>query len=113
MTGPRSARSAALLVGRDAGDGDECPERGPELQEVVREPAVQAVAFAAVGGMLEQLAELVLDRFHLDAPAGGGLVLGERVPGLKQPAGEREAGFSELLLGGQPFAVESEVALQV
>lgn len=40
-------------------------------------------------------------------------MLDERVPDLKQSAGEREAGFSELLLGGQPFAVEPEVPLQV
>ena len=40
-------------------------------------------------------------------------MFGERALRLKQPAGEREAGFSELLLGGQAFAVESEVALQM
>jgi hypothetical protein len=39
-----------------ARDGDERPEREPELQEVVREPAAQAVAFAGVASMLKQLA---------------------------------------------------------
>src|SRR5664279_1849693 len=54
----RSAeRSFGRVVGRgDAGDGDERPERRPELEQVVREAAVQPVACAAVGGMLEQLA---------------------------------------------------------
>ena len=40
-------------------------------------------------------------------------MLSERVPDLKQPVGELKAGLSELLLGGQPLAVEPEVALQV
>ncbi len=35
------------------------------------------------------------------------------MPGFKQPAGELEAGLPEDLLGGQAFAVESEVALQM
>jgi hypothetical protein len=35
------------------------------------------------------------------------------VPSLKQPAGEREPSISELLLGGQAFAVEPKIALEV
>ena len=115
MTGPRNwsaERSLSGVVGGvDAGDRDERPERGPQLQEVVREPAKQAVAFAAVAGMLEQLAQLALDGCHLSDEPGAVLMFGECVPGLKQPVSEREASFSELLLGGQPFAVEPEVAL--
>jgi hypothetical protein len=93
MTGPRSARSGGVRWCH-AGNCDERPERGPELQEVVREPAVQAVAFAAVAGILEQFAEFVLDRLHLTRQAAAVLVLGERVPDGEQPSGERQARYA-------------------
>ena len=40
----------------DAVDGDERPERGPDLEQVVREPPVPASAPALRAGVFEQLA---------------------------------------------------------
>jgi hypothetical protein len=40
-------------------------------------------------------------------------MFGKRVPGGEQSPGEFQAGFSELPLGCQAFAVEPEVALKV
>jgi hypothetical protein len=53
MTGPQCAFGG--VVGRlDAGVGDEGPQRGPDLEQVVGEAAVIAGAFAVAPGVLEQ-----------------------------------------------------------
>jgi hypothetical protein len=44
-----------VVGGLDAWDGDEGPERGPDLEQVVREPPVPARALALGAGVLEQL----------------------------------------------------------
>jgi hypothetical protein len=74
-------RSLGGVVRRgDAFDGQERPERGPDLQEVVREPAVVFGAGALARGVLEQREELALDWFHLPGQAAAVLMLSERVP---------------------------------
>jgi len=41
------------------------------------------------------------------------LVFVEGAPCLEQPAGEREAGFAEGLLLGQPLGVATKISLQM
>ena len=78
-----------------------------------RSEAVKAVAFAAVTGMVEQRAKFVLDRCHLGGEPVAIQVLLVGVPGLEQSADELKTGLPERLLGGQPFAVEPEISLQM
>ena len=65
MTGA-AERAFGGVVGRfDAVDGGEGPERGPDLEQVVGELAVPAVAPALRAGVFEQLPQLGLDRGDL------------------------------------------------
>jgi len=74
---------------------------------------VQAGAFAVAASVLEQRAQLVLDRFHLADQAPAVLVLLKCVPGLEQPLGHSQAGLAELSLLGEALGVAEEVALEV
>jgi hypothetical protein len=52
----RTERALRRVVrGLDAWDGEECPERWPDLEQVVREPPVPARALALGAGGFEQL----------------------------------------------------------
>ena len=114
MTGPRSARSAALLVGLDALDGHERPERRPDLEQVVGEAPVQAGAFALACGVLEQFAQLGLDRRHLGREPGAVLVLTERAPDRKQPLGEHDARLRRrAFCSASPSEWRREISLEV
>ena len=61
--------------------------------------------------LLEQDAELVLDRGHLEPQAVTVLVFSERVPDGEDPVGEHQRSLPELLLGGQALAMEPEISL--
>ena len=92
MTGPRRALSAALLVGLTPGVVTKVQERGPDLQQVVRERVVEAIVFARVGRFLEELVEVVLDGLHVaheteHRGAGGGRGPHRAVHAPQEPAG--------------------------
>jgi len=70
-------------------------------------------AGAFAGGVVEQRAQFVLDRFHLAPQPFAVLVVCEGVPGGEQPFGERQAGLPELFLFGHSLGVAVEVALEV
>lgn len=113
MTGPRRARSAALLVGVTPGTVRNVQSAGQSFRRVVREPAVKTVALGFLAGVFEQLPQLGLDWCHLDSEPSAVVMLDVGMPGLKQPAGELKAGLPEALLGSQALAVEPEVALEM
>jgi hypothetical protein len=112
----RSAEGAFGWVVRrlDAVDDGECPERGPDLEEVVREPAVPAGALALRAGVLEQLPEFRLDRGDVGLEPGAVVMLVlVGPPRVKHAAGELGAVFAEGLLLTKSVGVAAEVALQV
>ncbi len=55
MTGPRRARSAALLVGVTPGTVMNVQSAGQSFRRLFANRPEQSVAFAFVGGVLEQL----------------------------------------------------------
>ena len=99
-------RTFGSIVGRlDAFDGHEGPERGPEIEEVVGEPAVPAGAFALRRGVLEQLPQFALDRRDLGLESVSVLVLVlVGAPGCEHAAGQLKAALAEGLLLAQPSA---------
>src|ERR1019366_4303269 len=92
-----------IVRGLDPLGRHERPQRRPDLQEVVGEAAVQTGALALARGLLEQHAELTLDRRHLAGEPGTVLVLIKGVPRVEQASCERKAPFSELLLQRKPL----------
>src|SRR6266699_418219 len=110
----RAQRSLGVVVGRlDAGVGGERPQRRPGLQEVARHAAAALVARALRG-------EGADDRL-VGAPQGVNRALqllavtrvDEDLPCPEDALAQLEAGFAELLLGGEPFGVRLEVAPQM
>jgi len=63
--------------------------------------------------VLEQRAQLNLDRFHFPRQAPAVVMLSERVPNREQLADQLKTRLAELLLGGESLAVKAEVALQM
>src|SRR5918999_1789762 len=104
-----------LVVGRfDGSVGDECPERGPDLEQVVGEAPVVAGALALAAGVFEQLPKLLLDRFDGGPEACAVLMLAlVGAPRGEHAAGELKAVCAEGLLLGEPLAVAAKVALQM
>jgi hypothetical protein len=100
MTGPRSARSAALFVGSAPSTLTNVQSAGQSLGSLLAEQAVEAGARALAFGPLEQLAQLALDRLHLACEPLAVLVFLVGVPALERAPGQGEAGLSELLLLG-------------
>ena len=92
MTGPRSARSAALLVGSTPATVTNVHSAGQIFSRLLANRRCRRVRLLLRAGVLEQLAQLVLDRLHLADQACAVLVLAEGVPGLEQSLGQREAG---------------------
>ncbi len=79
--------------------GDERPEGGPDLQEVVGEAAVVLVARGFPSRFFGEGAEFGLDGSDLVGEPGAVLVFAVVVPGLEEAAGELEALLAELLSG--------------
>src|SRR5665647_2654102 len=103
-----------VVVGRlDAGHAGEAPEGRPALQQVLGEGAVAAVTGALSRRLLEQRAELLLERVDTLKQARAVSVRAELCPGCEQPCGDPKAGGAELLLGAEALAVGAEVAHQV
>src|SRR5665647_3037606 len=91
-----------VVVGRlDAGHAGEAPQRRPALQEVLGEGAVAAVTGALSRRLLEQRAELLLERVDTLKQARAVSVRAELCPGCEQPCGDPKAGGAELLLGAE------------
>jgi hypothetical protein len=74
---------------------------------------VKASAFALLGGVLEQLAQLGLDRLHLLCKARAVLMLGKGAPDREQPVGERKALLTEYFLQRESLGVTAKVAIDV
>ena len=115
MTGARSARSAGLLVGSTPSIGGEGPERGPDLEQVVGELPVPAVARVlrarrprAAAGVRSGSA-----RSRPGVGGGRGARAGRRARRQNTLAGELEALLAEGLLLAQPVGVAAEVALEM
>src|SRR5665811_1247530 len=111
----RAAQAALGVVvgGLDAGHACEAPEGRPALQEVLGEAAVAAITGALSRRLLEQRAELLLERADPLKQALAVSVRAELCPGCEQPCGDLEAGRAELLLGAESLAVGGEVAQQM
>src|SRR5438876_2971671 len=103
-----------MVVGwLDAVGVGEGPECGPAVEEVLGELAVVLRPRAFPGGVLEQPAELLLERRGLclrPGTVGVGLVAG---PGGEELARDAQALLAELLLFGHAFAVGGEVSEQM
>jgi len=74
---------------------------------------VAAITGALSRRLLEQRAELLLERVDTLKQARAVSVRAELCPGCEQPCGDLEAGGAELLLGAEALAVGGEVADQV
>ena len=107
-------RALGVVVGRlDAGDGRERPERGPELEQVARDPA-RALVARRLGGVATQ------DRLELapqpaDAELQFAAVAGVLVdlPRPEQLVADPQAVLAELVLGAEAVGVGGEVALEM
>src|SRR3954449_7742276 len=111
----RSERAFGGVVGRlDPLDGHERPERGPDLEQVVGEPAVPTSACALGRGRFQQRSKLGLDLrdLSLEAVAIVMLVLAG-APRGEHPASQLKATLTERFLLAQAVGVLAEVALQV
>jgi len=97
----------------DAFVGDERPERGPDLEQVVGETAVVLGLGALASGFLEQRAEFGLDRRDLAFEPGAVLVFVKAVPGLEETARECEPLLAEGLLGRESFRVTTEISVEM
>ena len=114
MTGLRSARSAGLLVGSTPSIGGEGPERGPDLEQVVGELAVPAVAPALRAGVFEQLPQLGLDRGDLGLePVAVVVLVLVGAPGGEHRLVSGKPCLAEGLLLAEAVGVAAEVALEV
>src|SRR5712691_5443711 len=103
-----------MVVGRfDSVAVGEGPEAWPALEKVAREVAVVLGARALAGGVLEQLAEFVLERGGLGSQSGAVAVGLVGVPGGEEVARDAQALLAELLLLGHAFAMGGEVAQQM
>src|SRR6266536_5300688 len=103
-----------MVVGRfDSVGVGEGPEAWPALEKVAREVAVILGARALAGGVLEQCAQLVLERGDLRLQSGAVAVGLVGVPGGEEVAGDLEAVAAELFLFCNTFAVAGEVAQEV
>ena len=115
MTGPRSARSAGLLVGSIAVDGGEGPERGPDLEQVVGELAVPAGSPALWAGCLRAAAgaRFGSGRSRLGAGRGRGARVGRRARRRTRWLVSGKSVLAEGLLLAQAVGVAAEVTLDV
>ncbi len=104
MTAARSPRSAALLVGSHIVDVGERPERGRQLQEVLRERANVPLPFSG-RAPLEQRPHLSLDRGDALLQCGAVAVLLELPPAMEDVPGHLEPIKPERLLGGPGLGV--------
>src|SRR5713226_3385139 len=113
MTAPRRPRSAWVVGRLDARGVGEGPERGPAFEEVLRELPVVLGSRALASRVLEERAELVLERrgSGLELVAVAVLLVG--VPGGEEVVGDLEAVVAELFLVGHAFAVGGEVSDEV
>src|SRR6266542_1539318 len=112
MTAPRWPRSAWLLVGSTPSVWVKLQSAGT-VQEVLRELPVVLGSRALASGVLEERAELVLERGGLGLETGPVAVLLVDVPGGEEVVGDLEAVVAELFLVGHAFAVGGEVSDQV
>src|SRR5439155_20589239 len=111
--GAAEAAFGVVVGWLDAVGVGEGPECGPAVEEVVGELAVVLRPRAFPGGVLEELAEFLLERRGLrlqPGPVGVCLVAG---PGGEELARDAQALVAELLLFGHAFAVGGEVPEQM
>jgi hypothetical protein len=109
MTGPRSERSEALLVGSTPSTVTNVHSAGQILSRLLANRRWWRVRLL-FRPALQQLSHRGLDRLHLCDQPLAVLVLGERLP---QPPGERQAGIAEPPLLGQVLGAAAKVAQQV
>ena len=112
MTGPRSARSAALLVGSTPSVVVNVQSAGQILSRLLAKRRCSGCACFS-RGVLEQRRNSSWIGLHLGFEPLAVLVLAVGAPGGEHSVGQCEAGLAEGLLFGQPFAVAAEVALQM
>jgi hypothetical protein len=97
-----------MVVGRlDAVDLGEGPQRRPELEQVLGESAVAAVAGTLARRSFEQRPELRLERSDALDQAGAVAIAGKLLPRAEQLLGDPQAGQTELLLGSEPWGTDT------
>src|SRR6266540_5124521 len=113
MTAARQSAFSGVVCRLDVGDGGKGPECGPELEQVVGEPARESVPLS-FRSPFEQPAHLPFDRLDAFLEGGAVAVFLELLPGLEDGPGELEAVQAEGFLRSESeVGVEGEVAAQV
>src|SRR5687768_6135914 len=102
-----------VVGGLHAGDGGECPERGPELEQVARDPARALVARGLGGVAAQDRLELSPQPQHaaLQFAAVAGVLVD--LPRPEELVADPEAVLAEFLLGAEAVGVGGEVALEM
>ena len=113
MTGPRSDRSAALLVGSTPSVVTNVQSAGQIFKRLLAKPRWYLFLGVFRPASLDERAEFGLDGCHLVGEPGAVLVIAEAVPGVEETTRELEALLAEEFLGGESFGVEAEVSLEV
>ena len=104
MTAPRRPRSAWLPVGSTPGSLAKVQSAGQPLSRFLAKVRWRRLRALLARRLLEQCAQLLLERGDTLKQAAAVSVPAELTSGGEQPCGDLKAGGAELLLGAEPLA---------